>query len=223
MRHGISTLTVVTLFAVCPTFTVTACALLSKSEFAEIRYFSPERATPRTSSAGPAVAPASGAAKKPVRLRLGRVSSGRNLRERIAYRGAAYELGYYRDLRWTERPEAYVERALGRSLFEVHGLRRVLSGTAPTLEVEVIAFDELRLPKIRAARIQLKLMLYDDTGAVLDDTLTVDRPVAGETPEIEDVVAAMANALDAAADQTTLRVQMALAASRSSSPPGSTP
>jgi ABC-type uncharacterized transport system auxiliary subunit len=173
------------------------CALLSKSDVVNIRYFSPEVVKPRLG------APAQSDA---VVVRLGRVSSGPNLRERIAYRDAAYELGYYDDWRWTERPETFVRRALGRALFEAHGFRRVLGGSAPTLEVEVISFDDLRLPTGRAARVQLKVILFEDAGVVFEDTITVDRPVTANDPKIEDVVAAIAVALDIVSEQVAVRV-----------------
>jgi hypothetical protein len=44
--------------------------------------------------------------------------------------------------------------------------------------------------------------------------LTVDRPVPGEKPKIEDVVAAMAGALDSAAEQIATKAQTALLARR---------
>jgi cholesterol transport system auxiliary component len=217
MRHRISNPTAVALCAAGVAFAASACALMSKAELVDIRYFSPERVKSRRTGEDPVLVAPLAAPNGPLQLRLGRVSSGPNLRERIAYRDAAYELGYYQDLRWTERPETYVRRALGRSLFEAHGLHRVLSGEAPTLDVEVIAFDDLRLKTERAARVQLNVILYQGNNVILEDTLTVDHPVAGQKPEIEDVIAAMAAALDAVADQVALRVQKALAERRSAS------
>jgi cholesterol transport system auxiliary component len=188
-----------------------ACALTSKAEVVDVRYFNPERITSRINRTAPAATLQT--AVPALQLRLGRVSSGPNLRERIAYRNSTYEQGYYEDLHWTERPEIYVRRELGRSLFETHALRRVLTGAAPTLDVELIAFDEVRLVASRVARIQLKLILYEDEGVLFEDTLTIDRPVTGEMPTIEDVVAAMAMALEAASEQVALRVEKSLAAS----------
>ena len=88
-----------------------ACALTSKADLVETRYFSPERVKPAAETT-----PRTAASRGTLELRLGRVSSGPSLRERIAYRDAAYELGYYDDLRWTERPETYVRRGLGHAL-----------------------------------------------------------------------------------------------------------
>ncbi len=97
-------------------------------------------------------------------------------------------------------------------------MRRVLSGPAPTLDVEVIAFDDLRLKAGRAARVQLRLILYEDDGVIFEDTLTIDRPVLGEKPKIEEVIAAMATALAATADQVALKVQKALVSRQITTP-----
>ena len=195
------------------------CALTSKADVVNIRYFSPEVVKPRLTNADASAAPAAPAPNDAVEVRLGRVSSGSNLRERIAYRDAAYELGYYDDWRWTERPETFVRRELGRSMFEAHGFRRVLGGSAPSLEVEVIAFDDVRLPSGRAARVQLKVILFEDSGVVYEDTFTVEKAVPGDKPKIEDVVAAMASALDQAAQQVATRTGAELVKRRAARPP----
>jgi cholesterol transport system auxiliary component len=218
MKHRFSNTRVVALCAAVVALATSACALTSKAAIVDVRYFSPERVKSGAKSEEPILAPAATAPNAPLQLRLGRVSSGPNLRERIAFRDTVYELGYYEDLRWTERPETYVRRGLSRSLFEVHGLHRVLSGAGPTLDVELIAFDELRLKTGRAARVQLKVILYEDNDVMFEDTLTIDRPVAGEKPQIEDVIAAMATALDAATEEITLKAQKALAARRLAMP-----
>ena len=208
-------------FALVLALLTSGCALTSKAEVVDIRYFSPEQVKPHLTQgeAGTTTPPGAAAPNGAIDVRLGRVSSGPNLRERIAFRDAAYELGYYEDWRWTERPETFVRRELGRTLFEEHGMHRVFNGTAPTIDVEVIAFDDLRLKTGRAARVQLKAMLSDDTGVLWEDTLTVDRPVTVEKPKIEDFVAAMAGALDVAAEQVTAKVQATLLARRAATSP----
>ena len=206
------------LYAVGIALSASGCALTSKAEVVDVRYFSPEQIEPRLKHENSGVVSAAAVPERPLEGRLGRVTSGPNLRERIAYRDNAYELGYYEDLRWTERPETYVRRELGRSLFEQRGLRRVLSGAAPTLDIEVIAFDDLRLKTGRAARVQLRVILYEDTGVIFEDTLTMDRQVMGEKPKIEDVIAAMATALGAMTDEVALRVQKALAIGQTATP-----
>jgi cholesterol transport system auxiliary component len=194
--------------SLCAALGTSACALTSKADVVETRYFSPERVKPTLDSAAPPAPSPRGA----IELRLGRVTSGTSLRERISYRDAAYELGYYEDFRWTERPDAYVRRGLGRTLFEEHGMHRVLGGSAPTLDVDVIAFDDLRLSTGRAARVQLKIVLFQDNLVILEDTLTIDQAVPGAKPKFEEVIAAMAMALDAASEQVTRKVETTLLA-----------
>ena len=217
MKNQSSTLAIALLVAAALAGTA-GCALTSKADVVNIRYFSPEVVKPRLTNADASAAPAAPAPNDAVEVRLGRVSSGSNLRERIAYRDAAYELGYYDDWRWTERPETFVRRELGRSMFEAHGFHRVLGGSAPSLEVEVIAFDDVRLPSGRAARVQLKVILFEDSGVVYEDTFTVEKAVAGDKPKIEDVVAAMASALDMAAEQVATRTGSELAKHRAEKP-----
>jgi cholesterol transport system auxiliary component len=188
-----------------------ACALTSKADLVTTRYFSPERVRPRLDSADATVAPRA-AGTQGLALRLGRVSSGPNLRERIAYRDAAFEVGFYEELRWAERPEIYVRRAFSRALFEDHRLQRVLGGLAPTLEIEVLGFDDLRLKTGRAARVQLHFALYEDDSVLFEDTVTVDRAVAGDAPAFESVVASMSMALDAATEEVAVKVERALLA-----------
>jgi cholesterol transport system auxiliary component len=188
------------------------CALTSKAEVVDIRYFSPEHVKPRLTGADGSRAALPGAPNTAFDLRLGRVSSGPNLRDRIAFRDTAYELGYYENWRWTERPETFVRRELGRTLFEDHGFHRVFGGAAPTLDVEVIAFDDLRLENHRAARLQLQVMLSSDEGVIWEDTITIDHPVSVAKPNIDDVVGAMAAALQEASEQVAQGAQSALVA-----------
>ncbi|MDF2697868.1 MAG: hypothetical protein K0S65_6251 [Labilithrix sp.] len=181
-------------------------ALTSKGEALDVRWFNPETVRPRLTSASE-TAPA-GAGQE---LELGHVASGINLRERIAYRDAAYEVGFYDDKRWTERPEVYVRRALARTLFEERGMRRALAGQAPVLDVEVLSFEMLR-GETPSARIQLRMVVHDDRDAFLEKTLTVDRPMPPGSKGFEGLVQAMAQALDAAAEEVANQTSVALAA-----------
>jgi hypothetical protein len=89
-----------------------------------------------------------------------------------------------------------------------------VGAVAPTLDVELIVFDELRLQEGRAVRIQLKLTLYQSDVVLLEETLTLERSVLGENPRIEDIVAAMSAALDAVAQEVAVKVVRVLAARR---------
>jgi cholesterol transport system auxiliary component len=180
------------------------CALTSKASALDVRWFDPETVKPRLTSTAP------DAARVEREIELGRITSGINLREKIAYRDAAFEVGYYDDKRWTERPEVYVRRQLARTLYEERGMRRGLGGPAPVLDIELLSFEELRGTS-RSARIQLRMLVHDDRGVLLEKTITVDRPVSSEAKEFEGLVQAMASALDAVADQVADEAQNALA------------
>jgi cholesterol transport system auxiliary component len=145
------------------------CALTAKGEPLRPRYFTPDTNAPATPHLR---APASN-----LRLRLGPVVASSGLREQIPYRDSEHELGYYQERRWTERPEVFLRRALSRSLFEEHGAIRVVSGFAPTLEVELTAFEEIRVPAHKA-RLQAIAILHDEHIGRLEQTITVERPIA---------------------------------------------
>lgn len=188
------------------------CALLGKSDALVVRYFTPETTRPQLTSA-----PLTSPAPANLTLRFGRVSSGKHLRDRMVYRDTAWELGFYEDRRWTENPEVFVRHTLDMKLFERAGIQRVVSGAGPTLEVEVLAFDELRFPPARAGRVQLKIVVHDDHVVLLDETITVDKPVTSKSPEA--AVAAISEALDAAGDQVAQRVKAVIAANAAAAPP----
>jgi len=163
-----------------------ACALLRKSEPQVPRYFTPGY------DGDVAAAPA----RSGLQLRLGRVEGSSHLRERMA-RNSGGELVYYEDRRWTERPEIYLRRALARTLFEERGVVEALSGRAVTLEVELIAFEEIVQPHV--ARIQARVMLRSDGIGLLDETVTIEQPVAegGKADPARAMVDALSQALNA--------------------------
>ena len=142
------------------------CALFGKNDPVVSRYFTPEYEGAARSAPVPAGPP----------LRLGRVEGWSHLRERMVVRSAASELAYSEDRRWTERPEVYLRRALARSLFEERGLVEALSGRSITLEVELIAFEEIEQP--HRVRFQAGVVLSDHQVGLLRETVTVERPVA---------------------------------------------
>jgi cholesterol transport system auxiliary component len=181
------------------------CALLSKSEPMTVRWFSPERAKTQLTAAEDG---APKAAALP--LEMGRVTSGPHLREKIVHRDSAVELGYYDDRQWTERPETYVRRALGRVLFEEGRFARALGGPVPALEVEVVAFEEVRSPAGKAARVTLRIVLHEGAKVLLEETVSVERPVA-PAGRIEDVVVSISEALDVVMADVARRVGAALA------------
>jgi cholesterol transport system auxiliary component len=193
-----------------------ACALTSKSEPLTPRYFAPEyiAAAPRH-----VVAASTASAAAPRQLRLGDVLGGTHLRERMLFRDGDNALGYYEERRWTERPEDYLRRALARALFEERGLQRVVAGAAPTLEVELIAFEEVRAP-VRKVRLQAVVLLHDERVVRLEETVTVERPVRGTgADDARAVVAALSEALRAGVTYIADRVAAQIAAA----PPAEVP
>jgi ABC-type uncharacterized transport system auxiliary subunit len=167
------------------------CALMSKGEALSPRFFSPTlEAAPEPS------APESA----PLELRVGRIEPASHLEERIAYRVSATELAYYEERRWTEPPEQFVRRALESELFERRGFRRVVSGAAPTLDVEVLSFEELRMGTPRA-RLSLLITLRDERRVLFERTLSVEAPLAGSDPG-----PALAEAMAEALSDATRRV-----------------
>jgi cholesterol transport system auxiliary component len=183
------------------------CALTSKSEALDIRYYTPEKVKTQLTAASDRPS------GDPIPLELGRISSASHIREKMAFRDASFEVGYYEDRRWTERPEAFVRRELGRTLFEERGFRRSVSAAnAATLEVELIAFEEVRAKPTHVARVQLRIILHDGRDVLHEETVTVDKPLPNGESTTEALVAATAEALDAAAALVADRSQKILSA-----------
>lgn len=97
-----------------------------------------------------------------------------------------------------------MRRALARKLFEERGFERVTGGPGPTLDVEVLGFEEVRMPGIHAARLKLRYRLQGDEAVLVEQTITIDRPVSGEG--FDAFVAAMSEALDEATDRIADRI-----------------
>jgi cholesterol transport system auxiliary component len=160
------------------------CALLGKNEPLVPRYFTPEYDGDATGTR----------VRSDLQLRLGRVEGWSHLRERMAVRNSSRELSYYEDRHWTERPEIYLRRALSRTLFEERGVAASLSSRGVTLDVELIAFEEVAQPHL--ARMQVLVVLRDDRAGVLDETITVEQEVeAGQLDAPRAVVEALSQAL----------------------------
>jgi len=164
------------------------CALTQKATPTDARYFSPEL----PASTSTQVSPRSGLAGSAIELRLGRITAGAHIRERIVYRDSPYELGFYEDRLWTERPDAYLRRALAQALFEEQGLRSVVGGAAPVLDVELVRFEEVRKPQHVAAS-RISFALRDDRVVRRAQTITVELPIPPS--EKADAPAATAKAL----------------------------
>ena len=194
------------------------CALTSKSDPMTPRYFSPDESRGRGQTAAATTSEHEGETRA-TELRLGRITAASYLGERIVFRDSNYELGYYEERRWTERPEAYLRRAVARALFEDRGLRRVVSGAAPTLDIELSELAELRSPPV--VRVRATYVLYDERLVRRQATLTIERsissaPTAAESAET--AARSMADALGDAVTQIADRVAADLRRARPTSP-----
>lgn len=190
-----------TLLSLFATVGLAGCALLGKNDPIVPRYFTPE------CDGDAAAAPV----RSGLRLRLGRVEGWSHLRERMVTRNSAREVFFSENRRWTERPEVYLRRALARTLFEERGVLDALSGRAVTLEVELISFEEIEEPQ--RARMRARLVLRADRTGLLEETITVEEPVAkseGADPA-RAVVDALSQALCAGVARIADRVVAKLA------------
>jgi len=163
------------------------CALLGKSDPLVPRYFMVD-----DEGALPAAAP-----HPELQLHLGRIESWTHLRERLVVRKPTGEILFDETRRWTEQPEVYLRRQLARAFFEQRGLVESLSEHAITLDVDLIAFEELEQPHV--ARMQARLLLRSDRLALLEETITVEQPVlkSADGDEARAVVGALSLALRA--------------------------
>ncbi|MDP9033408.1 MAG: PqiC family protein [Myxococcota bacterium] len=190
------------------------CALTSKSDAMVARYFTPE------SSVAAAEPTTTGA----LELRLGRVNSASYIKDKIVFRESPYEVGYYEGKRWTEKPETYVRRALTRALFERRGIRQLVFGAGSTLDVDVIAFEEVRVPT-HVGRVQLTYSLSDDRVVRLAGSVTVERPIAGATTEgaadaiVQALSVALADSVDLVAEKAVAELRAEVAPPKSASSP----
>lgn len=182
------------------------CALLSKATPVEPRYFTPETAQ---LDAGPHGLPASH-----LEVHLGRVVGASFLKERMAYTNATHELGLYEELRWTERPEVYLERAVEHALFDSGRVTRALPAWAPTLTVDLIEFEEVKGDGGERVRLRLHYALSDARTVLGEGSFVTERPLSAgaEHSRPNRVAAALGQALDAASDRLAVGVVTALSA-----------
>ena len=192
------------LVALIALFVLSSCALTNKAQPTIPRFFSPElkqsasrdAAPPRAAGVGPVI-----------ELRLGRVQAAAHIREKIIYRNSEHELGFYDELLWTERPEAYLRRALTHKLFEEEGVRSIVTGAGSTLDVELVSFEEIRQPQ-HVGLVRVTMVLRDDRAVRMEQTLQVERPIPtvekGQLPGA--IAAALGEALRDAVQQITARV-----------------
>jgi cholesterol transport system auxiliary component len=180
---------------------LSGCALTNKADASHPRFFSPERDPSEQQSTVPGT---------PVlELRLGHVGSASHLEERMSYRLDPAEVGYYDDRRWTEPPESYLRRALERELFERRGIRRVLSGSGMTLDVELTAFEELKGTK-PSVRVALHVTLHDEERAAFERSLVRVQPLPEGGDDPRRIAQALGQALSEAVSEVSDEVARSL-------------
>lgn len=193
----------VALSAFVATCAFSGCSLFSSAKPVEVRWFSPES----LASTGPQP-PAEPGTR---RLALGRVTSSALLRNHIVFRRSSVELGTYDDLEWTDYPETYVRHALLRALYETNRFVEASGPGVPTLDVDVIGFEEVRHGPARGGCVQLAYELRDGDTILSSGVVTAERPGAAGT-EIDQVVRAIAGALDDATTRLAASAHDALSA-----------
>lgn len=180
------------------------CALLSKGELGTRRFYSLDAVAVVDRAKGDAPS---------AELRLGRVTAGACGSELMMVRQSPFEVVFDDERRWTERPEVSLRRALSQALFEDLGLRSVVRGGGPVLDVELLEFEEVRGPP-HVGRVTLSWSLSDDRVVSRQQTLRVERAIAGGGLEGEAVAAAIGGALREAVDSTARQVRAELVSSR---------
>lgn len=151
------------------------CALLTKSEPLEPVYYRP-RGVDARGSPEPGPPPLGG-------LRLRVRAAGEHLDLRLFVRTSDVTCGFDEARRWTERPSEYLRRALEQALFERGPWRRSESLLDPTLEVELVAFEEVAGAR-PAARVTCVVALCDTEGRGLAQrTVEAWRPLEGDAAE----------------------------------------
>lgn len=177
------------------------CALLSKGEVSSRRFFSLE--LPATASQS---APVDGG----IELRLGRITAGACSSELIMVRRSTFEVVFDEERRWTEPPEVFLRRSLGRALFDGSALRSVVRGKAPVLEVELLQFEEVLTPT-HVGRVGVSFTLSDERVVTAQRSFTIERPVQGTG---DDAVAnAIREALEAVVERIASETRAALGVS----------
>jgi len=176
------------------------CALLSKGELGTRRFYSLDE----VGSLERAKVDATGA-----ELRLGRVTAGACGSELMMVRQSPFEIVFDDERRWSERPEVSLRRALSRELFEKLGLRSVVRGGGPVLEVELLDFEEVRGPP-HVGRVTVAWSLSDERVVSMQQTLRVERAIVPSAREGDAVAEAIGAAMREAVEAMGERVRAEL-------------
>ena len=180
---------------------LSSCALTDKQPALNVSYYS---LSPPPFTSEPPTPSASAPGRDLRSLRVTRVKASSHLNKKLYFRSSSVEGGYYEDRRWTEKPTELVHRELDRALFEQGRFSEQLAGDALVLEVEVLAFEEVRVGASRHALIELRCQLQDASKVLLAQTIRVER--AAKSPAAEEVVKALSLALEEACQALAVRL-----------------
>lgn len=163
------------------------------------RYFAPPTAL--VGDEDPPANPAPGT--RVVRVR--RVRGAPYLGEQIVWRVSDVERGLYEQRRWTEFPSRYLDRAVARAL-DRSGIRRVAAGRVPTLDLELVSFDEVLAPAHEVDVTVIASLYGSDQQTIFERSFTARRPVADAD------AASTARAMGAALDDVVAQIATQVAA-----------
>jgi ABC-type uncharacterized transport system auxiliary subunit len=184
------------------------CALTSRSTPIDVRYFALEADAASSARDETVAAP---------KLGLGHVTSSAFLRNPIVFRKSTHEVGTYEDWRWTEYPETYLRRSLTRALFETGGFLQGLGTRVPTVDVELVAFEEVLRGNARAGRVQIGYRLHDERAVLAMGVITVERDAG------RGAITAVVDAIGAALNEATARLSTVMQAYFAAAPVGRGP
>jgi ABC-type uncharacterized transport system auxiliary subunit len=164
------------------------------------RYFRPD-----SLALSPEPALGDGVPARMIRLRA--VRARPFLRERIVWRTPT-EYGMYEQRRWSELPEAYVERAIALALRREAHIEFTNDARAPTLSANVTAFDEVVAPT-HVANVAVDASLTAADGhRLFERRFSAEAGIADDDPR--SIVHAIGVALDDVSAQVARSVAEAL-------------
>jgi uncharacterized lipoprotein YmbA len=161
------------------------------------RYFRPD-----SLALSPEPALGDGASARTIHLRA--VRARPFLRERIVWRTPT-EYGMYEQRRWSELPEAYVERAIASALAREAHIDLTDNARAPTLSATVTAFDEVVAPT-HVANVAIDASLTATDGHRL-----FERRFSAEAATADDDPQSLVHTIGVALDDVSAQVARSVA------------
>lgn len=145
-----------------------------------------------------------------IEVQLGTVSSSLHVYDGVVARSHTREPLNNKELRWGDSPESYLRRELERTLCTMQWVPKTAGSTAPTLDVDLATVDNVPLNPGLALRLQVKARFHQGSRLLFEKTLTIERIVMGQPPLPEDMILALVDALNAAAQQITANARQVM-------------